>query len=180
MSLCGRFRIQAGTGVRSGLGRQCRQPPRISLGVSHRMFLPRPSTKHEYLSGWAPRVLGQWPTAILSSVSRDCHHEPRAMPMPHSTPFRCILRVMAVAYYVVQNRIDKRYVAGGAGGEPFRMVESIDNAFRCDNEAMAEQVVQNYRTHCRREGHRTIPGKDTLAVVPVEQRPLGKTWWERL
>lgn len=86
----------------------------------------------------------------------------------------------SVSHYVIQNRIDKRYIAGGVGDEPFRMVESIDKALKCSSETFAEQVIQNYRTHCRREGHRTIPGKDTLAIVPVEQRPLGKTWWERL
>jgi len=86
----------------------------------------------------------------------------------------------SVSHYVVQNRIDKRYIAGGVGKEPFRMVEKAEDALKCSDETFAEQIIQNYRTHCRREGHRTIPGKETLVAVPVEKRPLGKTWWERL
>lgn len=87
----------------------------------------------------------------------------------------------SVSHYVVQNRIDQRYVTGnGMQGKPFGMTADIDKAEPCDNEAAADFLLENYRAHCRREGRRTIPGKGTLVVVPVEKAPDPKTWWERL
>ncbi len=86
----------------------------------------------------------------------------------------------SVSHYVVQNRIDKRYITGDGISTPFGMTADIDKAEKCPNEASADYLLENYRLHCRREGRRTIPGKGTLVVVPVEKAPDPKTWWERL
>ena len=101
------------------------------------------------------------------------------MPLPMPTSRQ--MSMASVEYYVIQSRLDKRYIAGrNVPGDPYRMVPDIDRALRCLNEADAEGHIRAYVLHCRSDGRRIVPSKSVYVIIPVEKKPLGKTWWERL